>query len=251
MSVWSDSPTVNALNDLCYEINRTSLDCLNQQLLIGLYIFLIQPFSDMKDILSVQRHVRARGEIIILNGNEMYNVPIATLLKTFLHYSGGHLRYSHGMDSCVTVWILPLCLVLTPILNMPVVYRARLILDRPMHIANRVTINGNYGFTLYSCFWAPLSTCSYVLSPLPGSSVSVQNHKVEIYREYLLCQYRVTWWKSELNKRRASAMQTIQEQCRYFLLQTIFNVLSGKFDRQNAFESNDKFNILCTRLFIF
>ena len=50
---------------------RTSLDCLNQQLLIGLYIFLIQPFSDMKDILPVQRHVRARGEIIILNGNEM------------------------------------------------------------------------------------------------------------------------------------------------------------------------------------
>ena len=86
---------------------RTSLGCLNQQLLIGLdlYILFIQPFSDMKDILSVQRHVRARGKIIILNGNEMYNVPIATVLKTFLHYSGGHLRYGHGMDSCVTVWM--------------------------------------------------------------------------------------------------------------------------------------------------
>ena len=57
----------------------------------------------MKDILSVQRHVRARREIIILNGNEMYNAPIVTVLKTFLHYSGGHLRYGHGMDSCVTV----------------------------------------------------------------------------------------------------------------------------------------------------
>ena len=52
----------------------------------------------MKDILSVQRHVRARGEIIILNGNEMYNVPIVTVLKTFLHYSGGHFCVT------VTVW---------------------------------------------------------------------------------------------------------------------------------------------------
>ena len=65
-----------------------------------------------------------------LNGNEMYNVPIATVLKTFLHYSGGHLRYGHGMDSCVMVWILPLCFVVTLILNMPVVYRARLILKK-------------------------------------------------------------------------------------------------------------------------
>ena len=70
----------------------------------------------MEDLLSVQRHVRARGEIIILNGNEMYNVPIVTVLKTFLHYSG-HLRYGHGMDSCVTVWILRLCFVVTPILT--------------------------------------------------------------------------------------------------------------------------------------
>ena len=57
----------------------------------------------MKDILSVQRHVRVRGEIIILDGNEMYNVPIVTVLKTFLHYIGGHLCYGHGMDICVTV----------------------------------------------------------------------------------------------------------------------------------------------------
>ena len=64
-----------------------------------MYIFLTQPFSDMKDILSVQRHMRAKGEIIILNGNEMYNVPIVTVCKTFLRYnvSGGHLRYGHGM----------------------------------------------------------------------------------------------------------------------------------------------------------
>ena len=49
----------------------------------------------MKDILSVQRQMRAKGEIIILNGNEMYNVPIVTVCKTFLRYnvSGGHLRY--------------------------------------------------------------------------------------------------------------------------------------------------------------
>ena len=130
VGVWSDSPTVNTLNDLWYEKNRTSLDCLNQQLLIGSSIFLIQPFSDMNDILSVQRHVRARGEIIILNGNEMYNIPIATVLKTFLHYSGGHLRYGHGMASGVTVWILPLCFVVTPILSMPVVCRSRLISKR-------------------------------------------------------------------------------------------------------------------------
>ena len=89
---------------ICGIKKRTSLDCLNQQLLISLYIFLIQPFSDMKYILSVQRPVRARGVIITLDGNEMYNVPIATVLKTFLHYSGGHLRYGHGMDSCVTVY---------------------------------------------------------------------------------------------------------------------------------------------------
>ena len=38
---------------ICGMKKRTSLDCLNQQPLIGLYIFLIQPFSDMKDILSV------------------------------------------------------------------------------------------------------------------------------------------------------------------------------------------------------
>ena len=225
--------------------NKPYISRLSQPIAFNWFIYLLNSaLSDMKETLSVQRHLRARGENII-------NVPIATDLKTFLHYSGGHLRYGHGVDSCVTVWILPLCLVLTPILNMPVVYRARLILDRPMHIANRVTINGNYGLTLYSCFCAPLSTCSYVLSPLPGSSVSVKNHKVEIYREYLLCQYRMTWWKSKLNKRRASAMQTIQVQCRYFLLQTILNVLSGKFDRQNAFKSNDKFNTLCTRLFMF
>ena len=50
----------------------------------------------MKDILSVQRHMRAKGEIIILNGNEIYNAPIVTVSKSFLHYSGGHLRYGHG-----------------------------------------------------------------------------------------------------------------------------------------------------------
>ena len=44
-------------------------------------------------------------------------------------------------------------------------------------------------------FCVPLSTCSYELSLLESSSVSVsvQNHNVEIYREYLLCRYRVTW----------------------------------------------------------
>ena len=115
---------------ICGMKKRTSLDCLNQQLLIGLYSFLVQPFSDMNDILSVQRHVRAGGKIIILNGNGMYKVPIVTVLKTFLHYSGGHLRYCHGMDSCVTVWILLLCFVLTPILNISVVHKARLILKR-------------------------------------------------------------------------------------------------------------------------
>ena len=41
-------------------------------------------------------------------------------------------------------------------------------------------------------FCEPLSTCSFELSPLQGSSVSVQNHNVEMYREYLLCRYRVT-----------------------------------------------------------
>ena len=41
-------------------------------------------------------------------------------------------------------------------------------------------------------FCAPLSTWSYELSPLQGSSVSVQNDNIEIYREYLLCRYRVT-----------------------------------------------------------
>ena len=90
---------------ICGMKKRTSLDCLNQQLLIGLSIFLIQPFSEMKDILSVQRHVRVRGEIIILNGNEMYSVPIVTVLKTFqwwtfaLRSRYGQLR--HGMDIAV------------------------------------------------------------------------------------------------------------------------------------------------------
>ena len=56
--------------------------------------------------MPVQRHMRARREIIVLNGNEMYNVPIITVLKTFLHYSGGHLRsrygqLRHGMDIAV------------------------------------------------------------------------------------------------------------------------------------------------------
>ena len=31
-------------------------------------------------------------------------------------------------------------------------------------------------------FCAPLSICSYELFPLQGSSVSIQNHNVEIYR---------------------------------------------------------------------
>ena len=84
----------------------------------------------MKDILYVHRYMRTRGEMIILKRNEMYNVPIVTVLKTFLHFSGGHLRYGHGMDSCVTLWILPLCFVVTPILNIPVAYRARLIFKR-------------------------------------------------------------------------------------------------------------------------
>ena len=34
--------------------------------------------------------------VLVLNGNEMYNVPIVSVLKTFLHHSGGQLR--HGMD---------------------------------------------------------------------------------------------------------------------------------------------------------
>ena len=50
----------------------------------------------MKDVLSVQRHVRAKGEIKILNGNEMYNVPIVTVptLKRF---------FITVVDICVTV----------------------------------------------------------------------------------------------------------------------------------------------------
>ena len=60
---------------ICGMKKRTSLDCLNQQLLVGIYI---HPFSDMKDILSVKKHVRAKGGITILNGNELYNVPTVT-----------------------------------------------------------------------------------------------------------------------------------------------------------------------------
>ena len=108
--------------------NRT-ISRLSQPTVFNWFTYLPNSaLSDMKDMLSVQRHVRARGEIIILNGNEMYNVPIATVLKTFLHYSGGHLRYGHGMDSCVTVWILPLCVAVTSFLT--IVYSASLILKR-------------------------------------------------------------------------------------------------------------------------
>ena len=48
-------------------------------------------------------------------------------------------------------------------------------------------------------FCAPLSI-SYELSPLQSSSVSVQNHNVEIYREYLLCRYRVTLLKIKIKQ---------------------------------------------------
>ena len=123
----------------------------------------------MTDILSVQRHARARGKIIILNGNEIYNVPIVTVLKTFLHYNGGHLRLwsrygqlHHSMDIAVMFCS-------NAISEYIVVYRARLILKRlfpPVHIANRVTINGNYGLLYIHGFCGPLSTCSWELSPL-------------------------------------------------------------------------------------
>ena len=156
----------------------------------------------MKDILSIQIHVRARGEIIILTGNEMYDVPIEAVLKTFLYYNGGHLRYGHGIDSCVTVWILPLRFVVMPILNIPVVYRASLILKRLSFLQFIYSKSGNnqwqlWIYFIFKFFCAPLSTCSYELSPLQGSSVSIQNLNVEICRKYLLCRYRVTWWKSK------------------------------------------------------
>ena len=67
---------------ICGMKNRASLDCLNKQLLIGLYIFFsLRPFLIWKmfekmPLLSVQRHGRAKGEIINLRGNEMYNLPI-------------------------------------------------------------------------------------------------------------------------------------------------------------------------------
>ena len=44
-------------------------------------------------------------------------------------------------------------------------------------------------------FCAPFSACLYELSPLQASFVSVQNHNVEIYREYIYCVDIV--WRSE------------------------------------------------------
>ena len=90
---------------------------LNQQFLIGLYIvfkFGSFPISKMFEnipSLPIQRCVRANRGIMILNENETYSVSIVTTpTLTFLHYSGGQLHYGDGMDFCVTVWILPLCL---------------------------------------------------------------------------------------------------------------------------------------------
>ena len=61
--------------------------------------------------LPIQRYVRANRGIMILSENETYSVStVTTPTLTFLHYSGGHLHYGHGMDICVTVWIFPLCL---------------------------------------------------------------------------------------------------------------------------------------------
>ena len=64
----------------------------------------------MKDILSVQRHVRARGEVIILNGNEMYraqrphrnspqNISALQWWTFALRSRYGQLR--HGLDIAV------------------------------------------------------------------------------------------------------------------------------------------------------
>ena len=47
--------------------------------------------------------------------------------------------------------------------------------------------------------YAPLSICSYELSPLQRSSVSVQNHNVEIYREYICC-VDIVWRGENQNK---------------------------------------------------
>ena len=62
------------------------------------------------------------------------------------------MRYGHGMDSCVTVWILPLCFVVTPILNIPVVYIARLISKRFSFLQCIYSKSGNNQWQLWIYF---------------------------------------------------------------------------------------------------
>ena len=82
---------------------KTYISRQSQPTAFNPYIFLIQPFSYMKDILSVQRHVRARGEITISNGIEMYNSPqnVSALQWWTFALRSRYGQFRHDMDIAV------------------------------------------------------------------------------------------------------------------------------------------------------
>ena len=137
--------------------------CLSPQFLIRLYIyFLIRLFSDIKDVwkYTIIGHSKIRAcqlrdhdfkwewNIQCLHRNNPHLNVFALQWWTFaLRSRYGHLR--HGMDIAVMFGSF----VVTPIRNIPVVHRTRL-LDKndaefpPVHIAIWVTFKRNYKVTL-------------------------------------------------------------------------------------------------------
>ena len=149
-------------------------DRFNQHPLIGLYFLKLSPLPMWKifeniPVLPIQRHMRAKWEIIIWSGDDIYNVtPVTNPTLTFLHYT--------VVDICVTVTVWAFasrhgyCRYFGDFCNSANsehtscidFYIKKNSEFPPVHIANRVTVKGNHGATLYHL----LSAFSYELSPL-------------------------------------------------------------------------------------
>ena len=92
------------INDLWYE--KTYISRLSQPTAFNWVTYILtQPFSDIKDTtFACPRQVHAKGEIMILSGNEIYDVPFLTVptMKCFyITVVDNWIAHGHGMDIAV------------------------------------------------------------------------------------------------------------------------------------------------------
>ena len=179
--------------------------------------------------LPIQRHARAKREIIIWSGDEMYNVPTVTHhhqphphpntptkpptpppTPTPTH---PHLR--HGMDNGYCRYFGDFCNSANSHYTSCIDFNIKNTDVLPVHIANRVTVNGNYGWSYFILFIVRFFLCPHCkVHLLVSKIITLKFTETTCCVDIVYC----TWWKLKSKKRRASVMQTIQEQYLFSLL---------------------------------